>query len=120
MTHTENRKTIFGAGQLLLGLILCIAPWVVGFAAEQTATRTALATGTIIALVGLAALLGHALAASWLNLAAGVWAILAPWIVGFSALAGAMWSHVILGALVALAAGIALWLEYEGSTRIHA
>jgi len=120
MTYTDNRRTILGAGQLLLGLILCITPWVVGFTAEQIATRTALVTGTGIALVGLAAVLGHALAAGWINLVAGVWAVLAPWIVGFSALAGAMWSHVIFGALVALAAGIALWLEYEGSTRIHA
>jgi hypothetical protein len=39
--------------------------------------------------------------ASGLNILAGLWLILAPFVLGFSSLGGAMWNSLILGAAIA-------------------
>jgi len=113
-------KTVAAGTQLVLGLLLFVAPWVVGFAVDQTAAWTAWATGVLIALVGAVALAGQAYAAAWVNLVLGLWAIVAPWLLGFAMLQSAMWSHVALGALVALAAAAKLWAEHQSSRQVHA
>jgi len=37
---------------------------------------------------------------AWLNVLAGVWLILAPFVLGFSNSASALWNSVIVGAVV--------------------
>jgi hypothetical protein len=121
MTQTyEGWKTPIAGSQLVLGLLLFLTPWMAGFAAEQTAAWTAWITGAVIALVGVAALAGYAYAAAWCNLVLGIWAIVAPWLLGFVGLTGEMWSHVVLGVLVALAAAAELWAEHQSPRRVHA
>jgi SPW repeat-containing protein len=120
MTRYDDWKTTISGSQLVLGLVLFLTPWLIGFAAEQTPAWTAWVSGGLIALAGIAALLGQAYAAAWVNLALGLWAIVAPWVLGFGAMAGAMWSHVVLGALVALAAGAELWMGHQSPPRVHA
>ncbi len=39
--------------------------------------------------------------ASGLNILAGLWLIISPWVLGFSGMQGAVWNDVILGAAVA-------------------
>lgn len=41
---------------------------------------------------------------SWINLLAGIWVFLSPWIWGFSAVRTPLWNNVIFGALVAITA----------------
>lgn len=116
---TEWRKALFG-GQIVIGLALALTPWLFGFTAETAAAWTAWLTGAVMALAGVAALFGHGFAAAWVNLVVGVWAVVAPWLVGFAALAAAMWSHVAAGVLVAIAAAVALWQEYRPGKTAHA
>jgi hypothetical protein len=117
----EGKNTIFGS-QILLGLLLLASPWLIGFAAEQMAAWSAWITGAAIAVVAALALgvAGWSQAAAWVNLVLGVWTLFAPWLLGFAALSGAMWSHVVLGALVALSAAAELWIEHQSPPRVHA
>ena len=39
----------------------------------------------------------------------GLWVAVAPWILGFAATVTAMWTHVVLGLLVAAAAAWEIW-----------
>lgn len=120
MTNSDGWKTMILGSQLVLGLVLLLTPWLVGFTAEAVAAWSAWITGGVIALVAAAALAGHAYAGSWANLVLGVWSFAAPWILGFAALAGALWSHVAIGVLVALAAATELWMEHQSPPRVHA
>jgi len=43
---------------------------------------------------------------NWAILVLGVWVVISPWVLGFSAFAPALWSNVIAGVLVAI---LALW-----------
>jgi hypothetical protein len=113
MTRLEEWKKALLGSQIVLGLALVLMPWLAGFAAQTTAAWTAWVTGAVIALVAIAGFFGHGFTASWVNLVAGIWAIAAPWLVGFAALAAAMWSHVVIGLLVAVAAALAFWQEYR-------
>lgn len=106
------RKALFG-GQILVGLALAVTPWLFGFVGETVPAWTAWATGTVMALSGVAALAWFAFAASWVALVAGVWSIVAPWLLAFSAQTAAMGSHVAAGALMAIFAAAALWHEYQ-------
>jgi hypothetical protein len=119
MTKMEEWKKAVFAGQIVLGLALAVMPWLAGFTGE-TAAWTAWITGAAMALVAVAAFFGHALVASWVNLVAGIWAVVAPWLIGFAMIALAMWSHVAIGLLVAGAAAIALWREYQPGRTAHA
>ena len=53
---------------------------------------------------------------NWINVAAGIWLILAPYPLGFSGTINALWNSVILGAIVAIVAGVALYQEHEKGT----
>jgi len=120
MTSQKDIKTVTAGSQVVLGLLLFAAPWVAGFATEQTAAWTAWASGMLIAIVGMVALAGQAYAAAWANLVLGLWAVAVPWLLGFAMLQPAMWSHVVLGALVALAAAAELWAEHQAPPQVHA
>ena len=46
----------------------------------------------------------------WANLILGVWAVLAPWLLGFAGVAYATYAHVIIGLVVAVLAAVELWM----------
>jgi hypothetical protein len=51
----------------------------------------------------------------WTNVILGVWVLISPWLLGFSASAGALWSAVILGlAVIAVSA----WALYQPKRRL--
>jgi len=43
---------------------------------------------------------------SWAQLILGLWVLASPWILGFSEITTALWSNVIIGALIMI---FALW-----------
>ena len=91
---------------LVLGLWLVVSPWVLAYTAEAQATGNAVAAGILIA--GLALLAVYKVMAweEWFSVALGLWLVASPWILGFSGVAAAMWSAVIVGLVVAV---LALW-----------
>jgi hypothetical protein len=56
----------------------------------------------------------------WLTGLLGIWLIVAPWVLKFSAAAIATWDHVIVGILVVVLAAWELWVVRHEGTRAHA
>jgi hypothetical protein len=96
-----------------LGLWLALSPWIVGYTEHESATGNAV-------FLGLALALGcHFEAAcdmegpEWLNLAAGLWLVIAPFVLGFSEVHVATANSIAVGSLVAVLAASALSLDKE-------
>ena len=106
----EAKETAIDLVNVVLGLCLVFAPWALGFTSEMAATRNAWIVGAAIALIALGALFAFREWEEWVNLALGVWAILAPWLLGFATVAAALYAHVIIGLIVGVLAALDLWL----------
>ncbi len=129
---------------LVLAVWLFVSPWVLRFAfgmpAEATgqaaagttaqavmplANLTAAAWNAWIVAIVIGALSIWAIAMyaewqDWLNGLLGIWLIVAPWVLKFSAAAIATWDHVIVGILVVVLAAWELWAVRHEGTRAHA
>lgn len=91
---------------LALGLWMMASPWILSYAVERRPTGNAVIFGFLIAALALAALFKVMAWEEWVSVALGAWLAVSPWVVGFSGLAAAMWSAVIVGIVVAV---LALW-----------
>jgi predicted MFS family arabinose efflux permease len=91
---------------LLLGLGLFVSPWVFGYTAQENAAGNAYLAGLIVAAMALAALYAFQEWEEWVSGIFGVWLIIAPWVMGFSTVAAAMYSHVVIGIAVLV---LAIW-----------
>lgn len=105
---------------VILGLLLFIAPWALGYvpaavaegeeAMMGTAAMTAASwnswiAGGIVVVIAVAALLKFFEWEEWVEGAVGLWIAISPWILGFTELRQAMVTHLILGVLVLVLAG---------------
>ena len=90
----------------VLGLVLVAAPFVLGYQDQTAALWTSIALGVVVAVVaGYKAVMGDkARWEDWLAMLAGLLAIALPFIF-FSAETAAVWTSVVIGALVVLLAG---------------
>jgi len=118
MRAIENQNGgIFLNGLIVaFGVILALMPWYLELGSETYAARNAWICGGLIAIVGLMAI---SLSYDWeeyLNLAIGLWAAVAPWVLGFAAVTHAMWAHVVAGLAVVALAGLELWRLYQVPT----
>ena len=96
---------------LVLGIWLVFAPWVLQFGG--TVAANSVVFGFFIALVATSSLAvearNHTFA--WLNLLLGAWVFISPWAVGFAFLPAAFWNSFLVGtaivvfALLRMAAG---------------
>lgn len=94
----------------VLGLALIIAPFVMNYSNNPAALWTSIILGAIVLLVSAYKAWAKD-EARWEYMVAGIaglLAVFAPFILGFSALTTAMWTSIILGGLLAFLAG------YEG------
>ena len=97
----ESRNDIVATIQSLLGAMLFVAPWVLGFAEHGAAAWTAWLTGAAIFLFGVVSFADDASWPAWTNLVVGIWAVISPWVAQFSTVDAAIWTHVVIGAAVA-------------------
>jgi hypothetical protein len=104
-----TNRTVFDVVNVIAGLGLLLSPWYFGFTTETYAAWNAWIVGTAIFVIAAAALFAFHEAKEWINLVAGLWAVIAPWALGFSAVTAAMWAHVIAGIVVAILAGGSIW-----------
>jgi hypothetical protein len=109
---SENR-TVFDIVNIVAGLGLLISPWLLGFTAEAYAGWNAWIVGASVTLVAVTALYAFYEAEEWVNLVLGLWAVVAPWVLGFSAVTAAMWAHVIAGIVVAVLAAGSIWFSHN-------
>lgn len=105
----RTEETALDVVNVILGIGLALSPWLFAYTGETTAAWNAWVVGAAIALVAIGALVAFAQWEEWVNLILGVWAILAPWLLGFSAITAALYTHMIVGLIVAVLAGFELW-----------
>ena len=107
---------------LLLGLWLLVSPLVLGFSTQSIPTWLHVLVGLAVVEIAIFELIfkhRRQLGLSdtqmvWIELILGLWVLVSPWILGFSAQAAAMWAHVIAGAAIAQVAAIEVILRYRG------
>ena len=92
-------------------LALAVSPWLLGYAWHAAATANAAVAGLALALTA------HIeasceLSLEWLNFAAGLWRVAAPFVLGFTAVPLAAASSAAVGAAVAALAAAALLLHH--------
>lgn len=94
-----------------LGLVLIVAPYVLGYNQSSTALWTSLIIGAVLIVASIL----EAVTASkqkweyWVVGIAGVGAILAPFVLGFSTISTALWTLIIIGVVTILAAWTKLY-----------
>lgn len=96
---------------LVLAVALFVSPWVMGFAGEFMPAWNAWIVGVVIGALALATLAWFAEWEEWAEMVIGIWLVVAPWLLDFNTNANAMWTHVVLGLLVAAISAWALWDE---------
>lgn len=116
MTTRKTEENAIDIGNAIVGVCLALTPWVLGFTHETAAAWNAWIVGAAIAVIAIGAVVSFYQWEEWANLLLGIWAIIAPWIVGFSAVAAATYAHVIAGIIVAVLAATELWLTRGGKT----
>ncbi len=106
-------ETAFGIAKAVIGVALALTPWVLGFTAALAAALNGWIVGAAIALLAVATLFWANRWAPSAHLALGVWAIVAPFLLGFSAMTAAFAAHMIAGIPVAAIAALELWFIHN-------
>jgi hypothetical protein len=96
-----------------LGLWLAVSPWAADYAEHETATANAALTGLALALCAHYEASCDHVSTEWLNLGAGVWLVLAPFVLGFSEANVPTANCVAVGTFVIALAMSALSLDKE-------
>lgn len=92
----------------LLGIWLCLSPWVLLFEFETPALRNAVVVGVLIILAELVELSIFRGWEEWINVALGAWLIASAWLLGI-ATPSARTNFVIVGLLVVALALYEIW-----------
>lgn len=99
---------------LLLGLAVLLSPWLLGFADVAAPMWNAVFTGAAIMALSAFAIAHLEPWEEWLNIALGLWLIVANWLLDYGAAHLATASHVGLGLLITFLAASELWEESQG------
>ena len=102
-----------------LGLWLALSPWIVGYTEHETATGNAVFLGLALALGCHFEAAFDESAPEWINLAAGLWLVVAPFVLGFSSTYVPTANSIAVGSLVAVLAASALSLDKEIGKLLH-
>jgi hypothetical protein len=105
---------------VVLAAFLFVSPWLFTFTGNATASWNAWICGAVIAALALSAIVWFAEWEEWITVALGAWLVIAPWVLGFSAVPAAMWAHVILGLVIIAFAGWSGWSAHRGGTQAAA
>lgn len=91
----------------LLGIAMAIAPFVQGYQDNATAMWTSIILGVVVLVASLIEGMDVSQAKWewWVAGIAGILAVIAPFVFGFTMLTGALWTFIILGAVIGISAG---------------
>jgi len=92
----------------LLGIWLCLSPWVLLFEYETPAMRTAVLLGILIIFVEVIELSFFRGWEEWINVVFGAWLVASPWVLGIATPAAKV-NFVLVGALVVVLALYEMW-----------
>ncbi|MEK9971596.1 MAG: SPW repeat protein, partial [Ferrovibrio sp.] len=96
---------------MALGLLLAASPWLLRFTGLEAATLNAVIIGGLVFALSALALTLLDRWEAYISGMLGIWAILSPWLIGFTAYGMAVAAHVALGALVVVIAAIEIWQD---------
>ena len=87
---------------LILGLWLIIAPFVLGFTAHTHSEWNTIIVGILVATIAAIRIWGGRGASwlSWINAGLALWLIVSPWIYGNSDISAILWNDIIVGVVV--------------------
>ncbi len=95
---------------LILAIWLFISPWALGFAAGAEHTFgpawNAWVVAIVIGVFSIAALSAPRPWEEWINIIAGAWLFVSPWVLHYTATTAALWNSLIVGAVVFI---LAIW-----------
>lgn len=109
----ESNSDVINA---VLGVVLFLSPWMLGYSPDTTATWNAWLSGIAIVVLAVAALTVFAEWEEWLSLLAGLWVLVSPWVLNFAPDLNARWVHVVIGAVVAIIAVMRIWVMRQRSS----
>lgn len=89
-----------------IGAALILSPWALGFQAETAAMANAVVIGLALIATALGAIFVPRAWEEWTECALGIWMIVSPWVLGFSAVYNATASAAVAGFAVAV---LAIW-----------
>lgn len=100
---------------VFLGVWVFVSPWfmqqiMAPEGARGAGTWNLYVVGVAIAVLSLVALYAFNAWEEWLNVALGVWLLVSPWLMGYSASTALRWNAVVAGVLVVV---FAAWALYE-------
>lgn len=110
MTRVRKQRQ-YGANLLISG-VLFASPWLLDYQSGVPAWN-AWISAAVLGGLALIALLTFVEWEGWLELLTGLWVAVAPWVLGFTALRDAMWTHVLLGLVAAGIAALELRRAYQ-------
>lgn len=98
---------------VMLGIWLVVSPWALGSAEQQPVMMNAIIFGLALSVASLLELGGTESAKEWIVMIVGLWLVLAPFVLGFTANFHAAVSTMLTGVLAAVLAAWALPLDKE-------
>ncbi len=98
---------------LALSALLFVSPWLLDFSGLEIAAATAWISAIVIAAVSLAASIRLSEWEGWVNVAASIWLIIAPWVLDFRYLNGAAAAFVGIGCFIFAISVSDLWGLYR-------
>ena len=93
----------------LLGISLAVSPWALAYADQTAAAWNATLTGVALGLVAVSAAMTYQEWQEWITAALAGWLVVSPYLLGFSTMQAASWTHFIIGVLVAV---VTLWAGF--------
>lgn len=108
VSHWKGRRWEDWAN-MAFGLLLALSPWLLRFTGLEGATLNAVIIGGLICALSALALTLLDRWEAYISGLLGIWAMLSPWLIGFTAYDMAMLAHIGLGALVVAVAAIEIW-----------
>jgi hypothetical protein len=110
--NTWRNEAAIDIINLVLGVVLLLSPWMFGFE-PGAPTQNAVIFGIVIAVLAIAGLVAFAEWEEWLNLIAGLWVLVSPWVLGFQGSTTPTRVHLTIGIAVAVLAGIEIYLVHR-------
>jgi hypothetical protein len=98
---------------LILGVMLFLSPWALGFTGETTAARIAWFGGIVIAIVASGAIVVFAEWEEWLSLLIGLGVMASPFVFGFGHVMNAVMAHYVIGLLVFASSAWEIWAAHH-------
>lgn len=116
-TKWENWVNFF------VGIWVFFIPWQVGshFISEETVVirLNFWVVGALVTCISALALYNIKIWEEWINLFAGVWLFLSPWVLGYSQENVFVWNAIIAGIVIALLSGMAIPYEKAAREQTH-